>query len=60
MSHDAIEPRHVTMAIRREVDVVIVVRREVLMDRCVWMMGIGTVPVLQRQDRGEGEAWDER
>ncbi len=60
MSHDAIEPRHVTMAIRREVDVVIVVRREVLMDRCVWMMAIGTVPVLQRQDRGEGEAWDER
>ncbi len=48
------------MAIRREVDVVIVVRREVLMDRCVWMMAIGTVPVLQRQDRGEGEAWDER
>jgi hypothetical protein len=51
MSHDAIEPRHVTMAIRREVDVVIIVRREVLMDRCVRMMGIGDVPVLWRQDR---------
>ncbi len=60
MSHNAVEPRHVTMAIRREVDVVIIVRREVLMDRCVWMMGIGTVPVLQRKDRGEDEAWDER
>ncbi len=60
MSHNAIEPRHVTMVIRRQVDVVIIVRREVLMDRCVWMMGIGTVAVLQRQDRGEGEAWDER
>jgi hypothetical protein len=56
MSHNAIEPRHVTMAIRREVYVVIIVKREVLMDRCVWMMGIGTVPVLQRQDRGERDA----
>ena len=60
MSHDAIEPRHVTMAIRREVDVVIIVRCKVLMDRCMRMMGIGFVPVLQRQDRGKREAWDER
>jgi hypothetical protein len=51
MSHNAIEPRHATMAIRREVDVVIIVRREVLMDRCVRMMDIGTVSVLRRQDR---------
>jgi hypothetical protein len=60
MSHNAIEPRHVTMAIRREVDVVIVVRREVLMDRCVRVLGIGAVPVLWRQDRGKGETWNER
>jgi hypothetical protein len=60
MSHNAIEPRHVTMVIRRNVDIVIIVWREVLMDRCVRMMGIGTVPVHQRQDRGKSEAWDER
>ena len=60
MSHNAIEPRHLTMAIRGEVDVVITVRREVLMDGCVRMVGIGTVPVLRRQGRGKGEAWDER
>jgi predicted CoA-binding protein len=60
MSHDAIEPRHVTMVIRREVDVVIVVRREVLMDRCVRVIGIGAVPVLWRQNRGKGETWNER
>ena len=60
MSHNAIEPCHVTMAICREVDVIIVVRREVLMDRCVRVMRIGAVPVLRRQDRGKGETWNER
>ena len=51
MSHNAVEPRDVTMAIRREVDVVIIVRCKMLMDGCVRMMGIGTVPVLWRQSR---------
>ena len=41
MGHDAVEPRDVTMAIGREVDVVIIVRRKMLMDGWVRMMGIG-------------------
>jgi hypothetical protein len=60
MSHDSIEPCHVTRAIGREVDLVIIVRRKVLMDRCLRMIGIGIVPMLRGQDRGKGEAWDKR
>ena len=46
MSHDAGEPRHVPMAVRRNINVVVVVSREMVMDSCVRMMRVGIVPML--------------
>ena len=60
MSHDAGEPRHVPMAVRRNINVAVVVSREMSMDRCVRVMRIGLVPVLLRQSRRQGYARDER
>ena len=55
-----LEPCHVCVIIRRKLSAVVIVRREMLVNRRLRVVGVGVVKMLGRQRRREDEARHQR
>jgi hypothetical protein len=53
---DTLEPRDLALMVRGHLSAVVVVSLQVLVNRRVWMVIVGVVPMRLRQRRGEGKA----
>jgi hypothetical protein len=60
LGDDAMEPGDMRDPVRRELRIIVVVRREMLMDLSMRVMCIGVVPMLEWQGRRERETWREQ